>query len=117
MRASPTPTSGEPVESVTPTPTPAPDPGVHKPVITILSPAPNSTTTEEAVRITGKATSENAILQVMINGEPVSLTGEEHAREFSHRVTSLKIGENLLVIAAWDDFGNIGTANIRIVRQ
>ena len=60
----------------------------------------------------------------MINGKPISLTGVErvsagnqHVLEFSYRVTSLKIGENALVIAAWDQFGNIGAANIRIVRQ
>jgi hypothetical protein len=119
-----TPTRTPQTESVTPTPTPIPEQGVHKPVITILSPEPNSITTEDSVLITGEVESDNAILQIQINGEQVPLAGEErvsaenrHVREFSYQVNLPKIGENLLVIAAWDAFGNIGTVDIRIVRE
>ena len=121
---SPKPSPDKPVENVTPPPTPTPDSGTHKPVITILSPAQNSTTTEATVLLTGKVTSKNGILQVMINGQPISLAatdpvrdGDRQVLEFSHRVPALRIGENQIVIAAWDDSGNIGTADIRIIRK
>ncbi|MCP4399719.1 MAG: hypothetical protein GY801_20740 [bacterium] len=110
-RATPTPT---------PTPTPEPEPGTHKPVVRILSPEANSTTKEDFVLITGTIASDNAILQILMNGEALTLNEEEetrHVREFSQRVSVSEIGEHLFVIAAWDEFGNIGSAQIRIVRE
>ena len=96
-------------------------PDTHPPVITILSPEAQSVVTADTVAITGRVEDESAIKQIAINGKPIPLAGkrgfvvqEKHVQEFTYQVTDLKPGLNEIVLAAWDAFGNIGTATIRI---
>jgi hypothetical protein len=83
---------------------------VVPPTVTITSPADGSLVKTPSVQVSGTATSAGAISAVSLNGQPVNLAGGQ----FSGAV-NLTEGLNVLVAAATDVLGQVGTAAIGLV--
>ena len=92
------------------------------PSITILSPETDSLITEDTVIITGQIEDSTEIALLMINDARIEFHKEERGQEeysysFSYNLSSLKMGQNIVSIAAWDRFGNIELKRLKIIRE
>ena len=83
------------------------------PVVTITSPADNSTTTTDRVDVRGTA-SGGDVASVTINGAAASVGSDG---SFTLTNVALEIGPNTILAAATDRAGNTGTASATITRS
>ena len=83
------------------------------PLVTITSPADNSTTTTDRIDVRGAA-SGGDVASVTINGAPASVGSDG---SFTLTNVALDLGPNAILAAATDRAGNTGTASATITRS
>lgn len=88
------------------------------PVISISSPADNSTTQSETITVTGNAadpgTNASGLVNVKVNGQPAILTANGN---WTISGIALNNGSNTITARATDNAGNYSDATVTVIRQ
>lgn len=91
---------------------------VTPPVLTISSPADNSTTQAQTITVTGTATdtetNASGLASVTVNGQNVNLSLNGN---WTISDVALNVGSNTITARAADNSGNISTQTITVVRE
>ncbi len=90
--------------------------------ITIQSPENNDKITDDAIILKAKIKSHEKIanIDVLLDDKQLLITDysqkDNHVWAFSHRITSLRLGANILTITALDELGNYKIEKIEFIR-